>query len=122
MKIRHILAATAFALSCTAALADAPAKTLDGNLVDGKDMSLYTFDKDAGGKSACNGPCAANWPPLMAEDSAMASGDWSVVTRDDGKKQWAWKGKPLYRFMKDQKAGDHLGEGLLNNMWHTAKP
>ena len=35
-------------------------------LVDGKGMTLYTFDKDGGGKSMCNGPCADNWPPLMA--------------------------------------------------------
>ena len=122
MKLRHILAATAFALSCASALADAPAKTMDGALVDAKGMTLYTLDKDAGGKSTCNGPCATNWPPLMVEDGAMASGDWTIATRDDGTKQWAYKGKPLYRFMKDQKTGDRMGEGMMNNMWHAAKP
>ena len=122
MKFRHILTATAFALSCASALADAPAKTMDGTLVDGKGMTLYTFDKDAAGKSACNGPCAGNWPPLMAEEGTMNAGDWTIATRDDGKKQWAYKGKPVYRFMKDQKPGDRMGEGMLNNMWHTAKP
>lgn len=124
MKFSHILAAAAFALSCASALAEAPAKTADGTLVDGKGMTLYTFDKDPAGegKSACNGPCVGNWPPLMAEEGAMASGDWAVATRDDGKKQWTYKGKPLYRFVKDQKPGDHMGEGMLNNMWHTAKP
>ena len=38
--------------------------------VDGKGMTLYTFDKDAGGKSMCNGPCAEAWPPLLAADEA----------------------------------------------------
>jgi len=44
----------------------AQATEKDGVLVNGAGMTLYTFDKDAGGKSACNGPCAGNWPPLMA--------------------------------------------------------
>ena len=68
-------------------------KAADGTLTDAKGMTLYTFDKDAGGKSACNGPCATNWPPLMAMGDAQASGDWTIVTRDDGGKQYAYKGK-----------------------------
>src|SRR3954470_486133 len=73
----------------------APAKVADTSkgkaLVDAKGMTLYTFDRDTAGKSACNGQCAQNWPPLMAADGGAASGDWSVVTRDDGSKQWAYK-------------------------------
>ena len=93
----------------------------DGMLVGPNGMTLYTFDKDAGGKSTCNGPCATNWPPLMAEAGAAAKGDWTVVTRDDGSKQWAYKGKPLYFWTKDQKAGDKTGDGV-NSVWHAAKP
>lgn len=104
------------------AFAQAPAKTVDGMLVDGSGMTLYTFDKDSGAKSVCNGPCATNWPPLAAAGGAMASGDWSVITRDDGSKQWAYKGKPLYIWSKDQKPGDRSGDGFLNNQWHVAKP
>lgn len=91
-------------------------------LTDAKGMSLYTFDKDAGGKSACNGPCATNWPVLKASASDQASGDYTIITRDDGSKQWAYKGKPLYTFAKDQKAGDVSGDGFLNGAWHLAKP
>ena len=108
------------------AQATAPAKVADTSkgkaYVDAKGMSLYTFAKDSTGKSACNGPCAENWPPLMASADAKASGDWSVVTRDDGKKMWAYKGKPLYTFKKDTKAGDVNGDGFLNGAWHLAKP
>lgn len=101
----------------------APAMMNDGMLTGSNGMTLYVFDKDAagGGKSMCNGPCATNWPPLMAMDSDTASGDYSVVTRDDGKKQWAFKGKPLYYWAKDQKPGDRTGDGF-NNVWHVAKP
>jgi predicted lipoprotein with Yx(FWY)xxD motif len=105
----------------SAALAQAPAKAMDGVLVNSAGMTLYTFDKDAGGKSACNGPCAASWPPLIAAGDAKPSGDWTIVTRDDGGKQWAYKGKPLYLWVKDQKAGDKTGDGF-NNVWHVAKP
>jgi predicted lipoprotein with Yx(FWY)xxD motif len=92
-------------------------------LADSKKMTLYTFDKDTTpGKSACNGPCAQNWPPLAVPADAMPMGDWTVVTRDDGSKQWAYKGKPLYTFAKDKKPGDTAGDGFLNNSWHVAKP
>lgn len=103
--------------------AAAPAKVMDGALTGANGMTLYTFDKDAAGsgKSLCNGPCATNWPPLFAMDSDMASGDYSIVMRDDGNKQWAFKGKPLYYWNKDQKPGDRTGDGF-NNVWHTAKP
>ena len=65
---------------------------------DAKGMTLYTFDKDAGGKSMCNGPCAENWPALVAGDADKPAGDMTIVVRDDGKKMWAYKGKPLYTF------------------------
>ena len=60
----------------TAALAQmAPTKTGDSAkgkvLTNASGMTLYVFDKDSAGKSACNGPCAGNWPPLMAAAGAM---------------------------------------------------
>src|SRR5919112_3844372 len=104
-----ILAGALIAASAALAQTAAPAKvenTSKGKaLVDAKGMTLYTFDRDAAGKSACNGQCAQNWPPLMAAANASASGDWSVVTRDDGAKQWAHKGKPLYTWVKDTQMG-----------------
>ncbi len=98
-------------------------KTTAGEVfVDSKGMTLYTFDKDSMDMSACNGTCAQNWPPVAAPADAKPMGDWSVVTRNDGSKQWAYKGKPLYRFAKDTKPGEMKGEGFLNGAWHTAKP
>jgi len=104
-------------------MSSAPAKVSDGAFVGANGMTLYTFDRDAAGsgKSVCNGPCAQNWPPLMAQASDQSSGDWSVVTRDDGSRQWAYKGKPVYYWVKDTKPGDRTGDGL-NGVWHTAKP
>ena len=106
----------------TATPAKSPATTMNGMLVGPTQMTLYVFDKDAAGKSMCNGGCATNWPPLMAPANAAPIGDWSVVMRDDGSKQWAYKGRPLYHWAKDTKPGDMTGDGLLNNSWHVAKP
>lgn len=121
-----VAALTLFTSAAALAQAAAPAKVAESSkgkiYVDAKGMSLYTFDKDSTGKSACNGPCAENWPPLMASADAKASGDWTVVTRDDGKKMWAYKSKPLYTFKKDTKAGEVNGDGFLNGAWHVAKP
>ena len=116
--VRAAAAAALFAaFGCAAA---EPAQSKDGALVTSAGMTLYTFDKDADGKSACNGPCAANWPPLMADASAKAEGAWTIVTRDDGSKQWAYKGSPLYTYAKDAKAGDASGDGK-GNVWHVVK-
>jgi predicted lipoprotein with Yx(FWY)xxD motif len=119
-----LFAAVALSLGATAVFAQAaPADTSKGKaLVDSKGMTLYTFDHDTtAGKSGCNGQCATNWPPLTASADAKPSGDWTVVTRDDGTKQWAYKGKPLYAFHKDAKAGDVTGDDV-NHVWHIATP
>jgi predicted lipoprotein with Yx(FWY)xxD motif len=103
----------------------ATAKKLDDGksiLVDAKGMTLYTYGRDAAGKSTCNGGCATNWPPLKADASAMAMGDWSIVTRDDGSKMWAYKTKPLYYYAKDAKAGDMTGDNMGNGNWKVAAP
>lgn len=117
------LALAFFALSACSSMPAAPAKVADGVLTGPNGMTLYTFDKDTAGsaKSVCNGPCATNWPPLMASDTDKASGDFSIITRDDGAKQWALKGKPLYYWSKDSKPGDKTGDGF-NKVWQVAKP
>ena len=127
MKLLPLFAAPVLALGlfgcASMATAEMPAAARNGVLTNSAGMTLYTFDKDAAGsgKSVCNGPCAANWPPLMAKEGDKAAGDYSIVMRDDGSKQWAYKGKPLYLWVKDQKPGDKTGDGV-NNVWHIAQP
>lgn len=117
-----ILALSGFAAGT--AYAAPPVKTMHtakGNiLVDSHGMTLYTFDKDKGGKSVCNGNCAKAWPPLEASADATPSGDWSIITRDDGSKQWAYKGEPVYTFRKDKKPGEVTGDDF-HNVWHVIK-
>ncbi|CAN7686608.1 hypothetical protein LJR289_005454 [Pseudoduganella sp. LjRoot289] len=95
-------------------------KKADGVLVDSAGKTVYTFDKDAAGsgKSACAGPCIQNWPAVPAP--AQVAEPYSVITRDDGSKQLAYKGKPLYTFVKDAKAGDRSGDNF-KDVWHVVK-
>ena len=122
-SLSALIVTFALVAGCAGMAPAAPAKVADGVFVGANGMTLYTFDRDAAGsgKSMCNGPCATNWPPLMAAADAQAVGDWSIVTRDDGARQWAYKGKPVYFWIKDQKAGDRTGDGF-NNVWRLAKP
>jgi predicted lipoprotein with Yx(FWY)xxD motif len=87
-------------------------------LTDAKGMTLYTFDKDAKGKSNCNGECAEYWPPAAAMASDKPVGDLTIIKRDDGSLQWADEGKPLYTFKTDMKPGDTTGD-KKNNVWHA---
>ncbi len=105
-----------------------PAPTMIGETAKGrvltndKGMTLYVFDRDAPGRSNCNGQCAVNWPPLMSDNSRMPTGDYSFISRDDGKRQWAYKGRPLYLWAKDAKPGETTGDGMLQGAWHVATP
>ena len=102
----------------TMALAAEPAMMKDGMMVDHKGMTVYTFDKDSGGKSMCNGDCAKNWPPMMAPAGAKAEGKLTPIKRDDGTMQWAYDGKPLYTFVKDEKPGEMKGD-KMKDVWHV---
>ena len=95
---------------------------------DREGFSLYTFeddrndaDGDGPGDSDCNGGCAETWPPLFADPGATAGGQFTVIERDDGTRQWAIDGLPLYFFTPDLAAGDTNGEGA-GDVWYVARP
>ena len=123
MMRKLLLIAFVATLGACASMMSTPAKMEGGVLVGANGMTLYTFDKDArdSGKSVCVDKCAVNWPPLMAGASDNGNGDWSIVARADGSKQWAYKGWPLYYWVKDQKPGDKTGDNV-GNVWHVVKP
>ena len=121
--LKTSLAASVIVLfAASADAAGAPAAPQNGVLATPSGATVYTFDKDTvgSGKSACNGPCAQLWPPVAAQASDSAGGDWSIVTRDDGSRQWAYKGAPVYTFSKDAKPGDTTGD-KFKDIWHVIK-
>lgn len=120
--IHRVAALLGFALVAATGAAGAaePASMRDGVLAAPNGMTLYTFDRDAEGGSACSGACAENWPPYAAPHDATASGAFSIVERKDGARQYTYRGKPLYYWSRDEKPGDADGDGR-NGMWHVVK-
>lgn len=91
---------------------------------DASGKSLYTFSKDPMGKSVCIGKCEKLWPPLLVTEQsskrfAKQTG-FSQIMREDGDKQWALNGKPLYRWLKDSQAGEIKGAGI-KGIWPLAR-
>ena len=119
-RLLQLALCTAATLGGTALAADGVMKNPDGLLVNGAGMTVYTFDKDVAnsGASLCTAQCAAAWPAVAAP--ATVSAPYSVLTRDDGSKQLAYNGKPLYLFIKDVKAGDRNGDNV-KQVWHVVK-
>ena len=128
------VAATALLAACgTAYQSSAPARApagastptvaADGSLVGPDGRTLYQFARDTSGsgQSACVDTCAVNWPALGVAASAMPLGDYTIITRADGRKQWAYKGLPLYYYIKDTKPGDKMGAGV-GGVWKVARP
>jgi predicted lipoprotein with Yx(FWY)xxD motif len=92
-------------------------------LTDGSGRTLYFFNRDGPGATACTGTCLANWPafssgPLVAP-SLLKSSDFSGGARPDGVTQSLYMGHPLYYYSKDTKPGDTNGQGV-NNAWYVA--
>ena len=83
-------------------------------LVDASGLTLYLFDGDAThGNPVCSaGDCASRWTPLEAPAIANPVGHFSTIARDDGITQWAYQGKPLYKFNGDRQPGDVNGAGV----------
>lgn len=86
-------------------------------ITDSRHRTLYVSDKDPANKSVCTGDCAKDFVPFAAPADAKPSGFWTVVSREDGTKQWARHGKPLYTYSGDKNAGDTKGTGV-DPSWH----
>lgn len=101
-------------------------KALGKFLVAANGMTLYTFKKDAPGKSTCIGDCAKKWPPLLIKEGEKPvagegiTGKLDVIKRSDGGYQVTYSGMPLYFFADDKAPGDAKGQGV-NNDWFVAK-
>ena len=96
-------------------------------LVDPRGMTLYTFERDADGVSACYDRCAEAWPPYLLEEGTEAAlgggltGEIGTVARDDGTTQITYQGEPLYFFFQDEVPGDANGHGA-QSVWYAANP
>ena len=100
---------------------DMPTRAADGRLIGPNGHTLYIYAKDSAGASVCVDQCARNWPPLAVAPTAKPLDGYTIITRADGTRQWAYKGQPLYYFAQDTKAGDAFGDGMAGN-WKIVRP
>lgn len=115
--IRKALIVSALAFVAQVAWAG-PTATLNGIITDSAGNTLYTFDKDEPGRSNCAGDCLKKWPAFIAQPEARETADFSLIATTDGRRQWTFKGKPLYYFAGDQTPGQRNGEGI-GGVWHV---
>jgi len=83
-------------------------------------LRLYVFDKDSAGQSTCNLGCDGAWPPLLVGENEKPLGDWTIIVRYDGNRQWAYLGHPVYGRFHDS-VEQPSGNGI-DGAWHFLEP
>jgi predicted lipoprotein with Yx(FWY)xxD motif len=97
-------------------------------VVNAGGRTLYLFEKDKHGKSACSGACAKAWPPLMTKGKPRAAGGAQAkllgTTKRSNGTQVTDAGHPVYTFFMDSKAGQTNGEGstAFGAAWYVVAP
>ncbi|HET8566948.1 MAG TPA: hypothetical protein VFL77_10795 [Solirubrobacterales bacterium] len=89
-----------------------------------KGKTLYSLSVETHGKFICTGSCLSTWKPLLVPAGVKPKGPVKLgtVKRPDGRTQVTYKGRPLYSFDGDAKAGEANGQGLKDvGTWHAAK-
>jgi len=98
-------------------------------LVDSQGRTLYLFEKDKRGRSACAGTCATYWPPLLTHgkptaDQGIKGSLLGITHRAGGEAQVTYAGHPLYRFVQDTRAGQTNGQDSqeFGAGWYVVSP
>ena len=97
-----------------------PIWSRNGILVEQGGRALYTFAPDSTGRSDCDRTCEVLWPPHYAEPTDKATGPFTIARSFGGRPMWAWRGKPLYRWVSDRKRGAAGGDGVAG-VWFLVK-
>jgi predicted lipoprotein with Yx(FWY)xxD motif len=126
--LKHLIIGAGLFVTAHSALAAVPAKEdppfrqRGDILVESKGRGVYTYTGDTvPNETTCFAQCRLLWPPIYAEDEAKPKGSFTIfIRKDDGKRQWAFKGKPLYRWVSDVKRGDAGGDGVAG-VWRLIK-
>jgi predicted lipoprotein with Yx(FWY)xxD motif len=127
--VASVTALSASATVSSGAKVKSRSTSLGRIVVNARDRSLYLFEKDKNGKSACYGSCAHYWPPLLTHGKPVAGAGvkaklLGVTKRKNGSRQVTYAGHPLYRYVADSKAGQTTGEGstLFGAGWDVVAP
>lgn len=101
---------------------DAPASFEGPYLVDRSGFTLYRYDRDVpfSRSSTCVDRCTELWRPYLAAPGARRSGEFALIARTAGERQWVFRGVPLYRYALDRKPGEFRGQGV-DDLWRVVE-
>lgn len=132
------MAAAAFALAVSAAVAEAAesvtieirtAEPYGEHLTAQEGHAVYLFSGDRENESICYDACAVAWPPVVTEGEPVAGegvdeDKLGTTARKDGSTQVTFSGSPLYYFIQDDAAGNVSGQGStgFGGAWHLVGP
>ena len=131
--VGYIPPAASSAATDHAAPAAVTVKAVSSNLgtllTDGQGKTLYLFEKDQPGMSACVGACLGAWPAFTTTGPAQAGAGVSpslltTIQRSDGTTEVTYNGHPLYYYAGDSNPGDTTGQGLnqFGASWYVVSP
>lgn len=81
-------------------------------LTTDKNFSVYSYEQDTAQTSACHNECIRTWVPVTAPEIAREQGEWSIIERSPGVRQWVFRGKPLYTNVLDQQSWSQEGSDV----------
>jgi predicted lipoprotein with Yx(FWY)xxD motif len=96
-------------------------------VVDGNGMTVYAYNVDTPGTSACTGACANSWYPVEVSGSGTptvsgVTGTVGTIPAADGNRQLTLNGWPLYTYYDgDYYPGDTYGQGV-GGVWWVMSP
>jgi len=70
-------------------------------LLTSENYSVYASSHDKPNKSNCAGACLKDWEPILAPAYAKPRGEFGIIERSPGIRQWTFREQPLYT---------HIGE------------
>ena len=86
-------------------------------LVNFAGFSVYAWDGDGADKSNCDAGCLKKWSPVLAAETSQPQGEWTIIQRSPGVRQWSFRKKPLYTFIADGRPKNMLGTDEPG--WHN---
>jgi predicted lipoprotein with Yx(FWY)xxD motif len=64
---------------------------------------IYSSTADRPNVSNCKDECLKQWTPMLASQIAQPQGEWGVIERSPGVKQWTFRKMPVYTYALDRR-------------------
>lgn len=120
IRARAIAVSLVTGLAIQSAIAQPPGVVFDVDLwmLQEDDRPLFIYGRDTvPGQSTCVDACAKLWATFEAAPDATPIYGWTIETQADGRRLWAYEGKPVYRLIDPERTG----YGASSALWTMAR-